>query len=215
MKREPVKGHPGITRRTWTTRGRTETRFDAAYRGPDRKERSKTFTKIGDAERWLRAQRGNADRGEWVDPDRANITLAAFWAEQRLRPGVRGSPEPSTIAKWDGIWSLYLERPLGRRPLTSITRQDVKDVVAAIPSPWQGTEALKLLRMLLYRAVDDGRRRDNPAARIEAPRTKRIKPRILKPAEIERVVDALDEEWRAFVVLDAYSSPSVGRSSSP
>jgi integrase len=82
----------------------------------------------------------------------------------------------------------------------------VKDTIAAVPSPWQGAEALKLLRMLLYRAIDDTRLKVSVAARLEAPRTKRSAVRVLKPDEIGRVVEALPDRWRAFVLLGAYGS---------
>jgi hypothetical protein len=42
MKREQVKGHPGIRRRTWMEAGRTEIRYDAAYRGPDGRIQTRT-----------------------------------------------------------------------------------------------------------------------------------------------------------------------------
>ena len=115
-------------------------------------------------------------------------------------------PAASTLAKWDTVWNLYLEEQLGRHSLSNISRQDVKDVVSAVPSPWQGVETLKLLRMILFRAIDDNRLKSNPAARVEPPRTKRITPRVLKPEEISRVVETLQERWRAFVLLGAYGS---------
>jgi integrase len=60
--------------------------------------------------------------------------------------------------------------------------------------------------MLLYRAIDDDRLKSNPAARVAAPRTKRKPVRVLKPEELARVVAALPERWRAFVLLGAYAS---------
>jgi integrase len=63
-----------------------------------------------------------------------------------------------------------------------------------------------MFRMLLYRAIDDNRLKVNVAARIDSPRTKREAVRILKPDEIGRVVEALPDGWRAFVLLGAYGS---------
>jgi integrase len=60
--------------------------------------------------------------------------------------------------------------------------------------------------MLLYRAIDDNRLKVNVAARIDTPRTKRKTVRVLKPAELSRVVDELPERYRAFVLLGAYGS---------
>jgi integrase len=178
----------------------------ARYRGPDHVERSKTFERKVDAERYLINQESDKNTGEWTDPERASITLEAFWNEQRTRPGKRGMPAPTTRAKWDTVWSRYLREQLGHYPLSAISRQDVRDVISAVPSPWQGAEALKLLRMLLNRALDDNRIRSNAAARVEPPRTTRARVRVLKPDEIARVVDELPDQWRAFVLLAAYGS---------
>lgn len=113
---------------------------------------------------------------------------------------------PTTLAKWDAVFDRYLRESLGHYPLAAISRQDVKNTISAVPSPWQGTETLKLLRMLLYRAIDDNRLKSNAAARVDAPRTKRKAVRVLKPEELTRVVEALPAQWRAFVLLGAYGS---------
>jgi integrase len=187
--------------------GSREASWIARYRGPDHVERSRTFARKIDAERYLNSQENAMNTGEWTDPERANISLEAFWALQRTRPGKRGQPAASTLAKWDTIWDRYLREPLGAYPLSAITRQDVRDVVNGVESPWQGAETLKFLRMILYRAIDDNERiKSNPAARVEAPRTKRQKVRVLKPEEIAAVVGKLPEQWRAFVLLAAYGS---------
>lgn len=180
--------------------------YIARYRGPDGIERSKSFSRKAEAERYLIAQEDAKSTGDWVDPDRSSITLAAFWAVQRGRAGVRGMPAATTLAKWDTIWTRYVAVPLGNYPLATITRQDVRDVVSAASSPWQGAETLKLIRLLLNRAVDDGRLKANVAARVKGPVGKRAEIRVLKPAEISMVVDALPERYRAIVLLGAYCS---------
>jgi hypothetical protein len=64
IKTNPVKGHPGVTLRTWTDRaGRTQRHYDATFRGPDRMEHSRTFRRLGDAEAWLEEERTNARCG--------------------------------------------------------------------------------------------------------------------------------------------------------
>ena len=54
--------------------------------------------------------------------------------------------------------------------------------------------------------VNEEIRSTNPAARVKAPETGRTPIRILTPREIADVVAALPDPWRAFVLLDAYSS---------
>jgi integrase len=73
-------------------------------------------------------------------------------------------------------------------------------------SAWQAAEALKLVRMLLNRAMDADKIGRNPAARIPAPKARRSKPRVLTPTELSAIVQHLPERWRAFALLGAYSS---------
>jgi integrase len=193
-------------KRTCPSCGSREGTWVARYRGTDHAERSKTFKRKVDAEAFLSTQEHEKDTGEWIDPERANITLADFWQDQRDRPGKRGTPAATTLAKWDTVFDRYLRAPLGAMPLAAISRQDVKDTVALVPSPWQGAETLKLLRMLLFRAIDDNRLKVNVAARIDSPRAKRKAVRVLRPDEIGRVVEAVPDQWAAFVLLGAYGS---------
>jgi hypothetical protein len=64
---------------------------------------------------------------------------------------------------------------------------------------YRGTplEALKLLRMLLNRAVGAEAIGRNPAPRIPAPEAKRSRVRVLTPQELANIVEQLPERWRA------------------
>jgi integrase len=73
-------------------------------------------------------------------------------------------------------------------------------------SAWQAQETLKLLRMILNRAVDAELIVRNPAVRIAAPRTERRELVVLTPTQVGSLADAVPAEWRAFVLLAAYSS---------
>ncbi|MEU7811585.1 hypothetical protein [Pseudonocardia sp. NPDC049154] len=52
----------------------------ARYRGPDRRERSKHFTRKSDAERWLAGVEVSKSRGEWIDPNLSRVTVGE-WAQ--------------------------------------------------------------------------------------------------------------------------------------
>jgi hypothetical protein len=90
-----------------------------------------------------------------------------------------GSLAPSTMQKYRDVLRVHVEPMLGYRSLNTISRADVEDMVDSISSPWQGQEALKLVRRLLNRALDEGRLARNVAARASIPETKRTKVRIL------------------------------------
>ena len=50
----------------------------ARYYGPDGRQRSKSFNRKIDAERWLVSERSKLDRGEWIDPESGQISWAEY-----------------------------------------------------------------------------------------------------------------------------------------
>jgi len=188
--------------------GSREFAYVARYRAPDHGERSRAFGRRIDAERFAADQENRKAAGTWIDPRRGRETLGAFYDRWRAGAEERGTLAPSTIAKYQGIWDLYVAPSLGWHGVAKITRKDVRDLVdmAAKRSPWQAHEALKLVRMLLNRALDDELIGRNPAMGIPAPSTDRSRVRVLKPWELEAVVANLPERWRAFALLGAYAS---------
>ena len=62
---------------------RDRNRWRARYRGPDGHERSPTFSRRIDADRFLASVESAMARGEWVDPCRGRTTVGE-WAEQWL-----------------------------------------------------------------------------------------------------------------------------------
>jgi hypothetical protein len=53
-------------------------RWRVRYRGPDGRERSRSFRRKVDAERFAATVEADKARGSWVDPARGAITFAAF-----------------------------------------------------------------------------------------------------------------------------------------
>ena len=56
-------------------------RWRARYRGPDGRERSRTFERKADAERWLSTQAADVLRGDWTDPKLGRMTFRE-WVER-------------------------------------------------------------------------------------------------------------------------------------
>lgn len=74
----------------------------AGYRGPDGRERSRSFERKIAAERWLRSELQKQDLGVWVDPEAGNITMedwSTTWMSGRIgltektRVGYQGDSE--------------------------------------------------------------------------------------------------------------------------
>jgi integrase len=177
--------------------------------GPDGRQRSRSFARKVDAERWVTEQEAAIDRGEWIDPRFGRESVGELWSRWLERAERLERLQPSTLGKYRRTWRLYLEPHVGPVRLASLTRLNVQDVVAIAErdgSAWQAMEALKLIRLLLNYAVDEGRVGRNVAARVKAPETTRTKPRVLTPTELTALVDRLPERYRALVLLDAYGS---------
>jgi integrase len=189
--------------------GSRDSTWVARYRGPDRRERTQAFPRKVDAERFLNDQETRKHRGEWTDPDAGRESLGSFFERWRADADAVGEPAPSTLAKYDGIWRLYIEPRLGGVALAAITRDNVRTLVDAARrkgSAWQAAEVLKLVRMLLNRALDAEAIGRNPAARVATPKAQRSAVRVLTPSELSAIVEHLPERWRAFVLVGAYSS---------
>ena len=146
-------------------------RWQARWRDPGGRERVRTFRLKAEAERFLISVEDSKHRGAYNDPNAGRETLEAFWRSVRSSGEATGRLSERTLIAYDDIWRLYLSPKLGRRPLNTITRSDVEDLVAAIPSPWRAHDTLKVLRMALGRAVRAGRSRPIPRRRSSCPRS--------------------------------------------
>lgn len=183
--------------------------YRVRYWGPDGRQRSKSFARKEDARKYASSIETDKARGTYQDPSFGRITLGEFWTKWRSDTGELGTHQLSTLAKYDGIWKLYVDPALGRYPLASIRRSDVQELVVRVTkrsSAYQAAETLKLARMLLNRAVDQELIAVNRASRVKAPRVARRRPKVLTPEQIDRLAEAAGEEWRALVRLAAYGA---------
>jgi integrase len=131
--------------------------------------------------------------------------LGSFWSQVR-RDAVRtGRLSERTLIAYDEIVNRYLFRFLNA-PMNTITRADVEYAVKATPSAWRAHDVLKVLRMILGRAVKAGKITMYPASGVDVPKIERREPRTLSPDELDRLVEAMPDRYRALVLVAAYSS---------
>ena len=181
-------------------------RWQARWREPGGRERVRTFRLKADAERFLVATTDAMHRGAYNDPNAGRETLEAFWRTARAGAEASGRLSERTLFAYDEIWRLYISPALGRRPLNTITRADVEDLVGTTPSAWRAHDVVKVLRSVLGRAVRAGKITANPASGVELPKIEHQEPRTLSAEELDRLVEAMPDRWRAFVLVAAYSS---------
>jgi integrase len=174
----------------------------ARYVDPDGQEKAQTFERQQDAEDFLENVEGAKNTGDYVDPKAGREILGSIYA--RFCNDIE--LEPTTRSKWATVWRKHIEPRLGSTSVSRITKNAIIATRDAPTSPWQGNEALKLTKRLLYFAVDDGILTRNVAARIKPRDTQREKIEILEPDELMAVLEHLGNRWRGMVLLDALGS---------
>ena len=162
---------------------RGKNRWRARYRitrGEDRgKERSHTFTKKSDAEKWLAAQRVDQLRGEWVDPHLSSTTFAA-WVE-RWQP-TTAPLKQKTRANYDSLLRTHILPKFGSLALDDIEPILVREWVSGMNrSPSRVRQSYFLLSSILNAAVESGYISRNPCIGVRLPRATREEMQIIPP----------------------------------
>lgn len=179
-------------------------RYRVVYRTPEGVGRTTFYPSKKAAQDFAADVESEKRRGAFVDPARSRMTLETFWTEWFAEAERVGKPRVSTLAKYAGIWRRHLKSALGDKQLAAITRPNIVTMLKAIDSPHEELEALKLTRRLLNAAVDGELLAINRAARLRTRAISRKRPRVLTPEELARLVEAIEERYRALVLLNAW-----------
>ncbi len=181
----------------------------ARYRGPDGRERSRTFARKVDAERWLRDELGKADRGVWVDPTAGAATTFAGWADGWLR-GL--TLKPKTRAGYESLLRSRVLPRFGAFALVRITPAEVRawqtEMLDEGLSPARVRQARQVLHAALEQAVTDGLIARNPTERVKPPKVRPRRQRFLTADQVEVLSAACDDRQPgagAVVMLLAWS----------
>jgi integrase len=186
---------------------RAKDTWRARYRGPDGRERSKTFQRKIDAERFLTSMEASKLRGDWIDPAAGRMTLSAFSAEWmatvvHLRP--------TTRYRYESLLRVHIAPALGNLSLSTIRPLDVQSFVSKLRDQGlSGTtvrHAYVLLAEILNAAQRDGRIARNPATGVVPPPRRRQEQRFLNAAEVWDLAEAVEPRYRALVLTGVYGA---------
>jgi integrase len=163
-------------------------RFEVRWRD-GRGQRSRTFTRHGDAERFKveverKAQLGGLFEAEPIFfSDFLDGWLGRF--EQQVRP--------STYER--GLQALRSVQELGRWRVHELRAADVEDRIVLVGrrAPRQASIALQLLKQVLRSAEQRGHRVDSAIFSLRPPRHEEREPRFLLWAEVERLASYCTE----------------------
>src|SRR6266536_6332212 len=159
--------------------------YRARYRDPAGHERSKSFSRKVDAERWLADIEHAKVRGGWTDPALGKVRfsdwLTAWWATTtNLRP--------TTRARDETLLRLYAIPRFGDIPLAAISQLEVRawvaDLSARSLAPATILKAYQLLGKVMAAAVDAGYLAQTPCRNVPLHRIEREEMRFLTPTDI-------------------------------
>lgn len=180
-------------------------KWRARHRGPDGRERSRTFPRKHEADRWLAGVETSVARGEWLDPARSSMTVAA-WAQAWLL--TRADLRATTRARLDGIVRLHVVPQFGHRRLASISNSEIRAWVTRMSADGMSAastrKAVFALRQMLDAAVADRRLSVNPAHAVPLPAERQVEQRFLTVDEVATLADRIAPAYRALVLLGAY-----------
>lgn len=186
-------------------RVRTATRYRVRYRDWAGSEHSETFNRAGDAERRKAQIETELAGGSWRDPRRGEIRLSE-WADQWIL--TRHDLRVTTRARLETSMRMQVLPKFGGIPLSKITNAAVRawvaEMLAAGLSAATARKAVFGLRHCLDAAAADGRISFNPATKVPLPSERSKPPRYLSQEEVERLVDAMSDRYRALVLVGAY-----------
>lgn len=186
-------------------------RWEASYRDPRGRERTKTFATKRDAERWRAANVSDVARGAWLDP-RLGTVRVADWIDRWWPTTV--NLRPSTRVRDQGYLERYVLPDFGDDQLGRLTQPDVQAWVAALSArglaPATVTKAYQLLGKVLGAAVDAGLIPSSPCQRVSLPAKSNEEMRFLTPAQVGELAEVIHPRFRALVLLAAYGGLRVG-----
>jgi len=174
-------------------RGRS---WQASYRGPDKRERTKTFARKIDAERWLDTSRADMLRGAWVDPGAGRETVEGYAARW-----IEGQPwKPQTATAVRSRLAHHILPFLGSVPLANLRPSDLQAWVGGrsqVLAPRTVHLVVQTLRSILNAAVADRVIAHSPAIGLRLPALDAGEVVPLHPEEVLRLIDAMPDQYRA------------------
>jgi len=204
------RGGPAVASvRKRTRDGRVS--WEVRYVGLDRRQRSRTFRRKVDAEAFRAEVKVQVDQKRWTDPALGR-TPVEVWARE-WQAG-RVDLRPSTRARDKRLLDDHVMLTFGRRQLAEVDQPSVRRWVAELSArglaPATVAKAYQVLAGLMAAAVDAGLIAASPCRRVPLPRIERDEQRYLGPAEVGRLVDAIDDRYRALVLVAAYGGLRIG-----
>lgn len=187
-------------------------RWQVRYRDPTGRERSRTFKRRVDAERFMATVSADIIRGEYVDPRLGRTTVSEFsemWTATRLHLAQSTKDQDRHYLN-----SLILPA-FGDRSVASIRQSEIAAWVSQLDAASATkAKALQKLAAILRLSVADGALKGNPADGVQRPSAKPTREgKAMSDSEVSRILEAserVDPNTAPMVWLMARAGLRIG-----
>jgi integrase len=181
--------------------------WEARYRSPDGRQRSRVFRTKREAERYLARVDTAMQHGDWRDPQLAKIPFdeyAVEWLDSttHLRPGTRANVV-SRLRR-------HIVPAFGSSPIGAIQPGAIRSWVAAMVDSGLSAATInatyRTFARIMKMAEIDGLISRSPCVGVSlAKETAHQEMHFLDHAEVARLAEAIDERYRALIFAAAYT----------
>ncbi|MFJ7112668.1 tyrosine recombinase XerC [Streptomyces albogriseolus] len=187
----------------------TGKRYAVRWRDEGRRERRKSFTKKGDADKFARKVTTDLERGHYIDPDAPRMPL------RKVCEGWLASADhrPQTAQGAERQFRIWVYPYLGDRAVGGLKRGDIEQWLKILRQTLaESTTAIIYgrLKAVLTWAVHNDVIVKNPCAGIKAPSARRPEIVPLPHEAVAALVAAAPPRYRAMVLLAAGSGLRMG-----
>ena len=177
-------------------------RWEARYRDPSGKQRTRTFDRWTEARAFLSAVEADVRRGNWLDPALAERPLgevASAWLKSNPHK------KATTYSRDAAAIRVHLLPAIGDLRIGQVRPSDVQNVVERMRARGLGSRAIRrnygVLRAILNWAVTNDIIDRSPCRGVRMPELTAVKRPVVSADDIFRLADAMDTDYRVAVFL--------------
>ena len=177
-------------------------KWQATVRGPDGRERTKTYARKADAERWASIMEADKARGQWIDPNAGRLTFGQYalsWAAGQVW-------RPTTVEGVNRRLEQHVLPYLGEVPLAALRPGQLQAWPkgrSEVLAPSTVGLCLQTVRSVLRAAVADRLIAASPVTGLRLPKPGRPKVVPLTLDQVTAVREAMPERFQAAVTVAA------------
>jgi integrase len=186
-----------------------QVRWYMRYRDPAGMQRTKTFERKVDADRFLTSIESAKLTGSYIDRAAARLTVGA-WAQRWLDSQTH--LKPSTRERYAGILREHVIPRWGTTQLANVSHSAVQSWISEVSAKRSAATTRKVhrvLSLLLAMAVKDDRLVLSPAVGISLPRVTAAERMYLSHEQVHELADACGSQ-RLVVLFLAYTGVRFG-----